>query len=92
MKTSELIRKLQEIDKTVPFDAPIVGSDDDWMPPTLTRVYHDPPRTHLVFEHVPVEPDKDSLREILNNYKNGIIPLEHAVYSICDTFGAADED
>ncbi|MBE5254685.1 hypothetical protein [Mixta mediterraneensis] len=49
MKTSELIVKLQEIDKTVPFDADIV-TGEDWLPQHLTKVYHEPPYTFIEFE------------------------------------------
>lgn len=45
MKTSELIKKLQEIDKTVPFDADIV-TGDDWLPCGVENVYHAPPHTY----------------------------------------------
>ncbi|MCY9848228.1 hypothetical protein [Pectobacterium jejuense] len=49
MKTSELIKRLIEIDKTVPFDADIVqGNDYEF--DTLQKVYHNPPHTYLVFD------------------------------------------
>lgn len=48
MKTSELIARLQKIEKTVPFDAEVVMGDD-WQPTELARVYHEPPYTFLEF-------------------------------------------
>lgn len=61
MKTSELIARLQKIEKTVPFDAEVVMGDD-WQPTELARVYHEPPYTFLEFaddegrEHPDEEP------------------------------------
>ncbi|EEW08875.1 hypothetical protein [Vibrio mimicus] len=49
MKISQLIKKLQDIDSTVPFDSDVV-TGDDWMPSAITRVYHEPPRTFIEFE------------------------------------------
>ncbi|EHR1015804.1 hypothetical protein KS878_004547 [Vibrio parahaemolyticus] len=49
MKISKLIKTLQEIDSTVPFDSDVV-TGDDWMPSAITRVYHEPPRTFIEFE------------------------------------------
>ena len=49
MKTSELISKLQQIQKSVPFDADLVMGDD-WMPSSLIKVFHEPPHTFLEFE------------------------------------------
>ncbi len=53
MKTSELIKKLQEIDKTVPFDADIV-TGDDWLPCGVENVYHAHP-IHI-FNSTPMMP------------------------------------
>ncbi|WP_238938992.1 hypothetical protein [Mixta mediterraneensis] len=49
MKTSVLIQKLMEIDKTVPFDADVV-TGEDWWPTPISRVYHNPPHTFVEFE------------------------------------------
>lgn len=49
MKTSVLIQKLMEIDKTVPFDADVV-TGEDWRPTPISRVYHNPPHTFVEFE------------------------------------------
>ena len=49
MKTSELITRLQKIDKTVSFDADIV-TGEDWLPQHITKVYHEPPYTFIEFE------------------------------------------
>lgn len=42
MKTSVLIQKLMEIDKTVLFDADVVTGEGWWLTP-IPRVYHNPP-------------------------------------------------
>ncbi|WP_321157782.1 hypothetical protein [Providencia stuartii] len=49
MKMSELIQQLQDIDKTIPFDADVV-TGDDFLPCEISRVYHNPPRTYIQFE------------------------------------------
>ncbi|EHK6402395.1 hypothetical protein INJ23_000928 [Salmonella enterica] len=49
LKTSVLIQKLMEIDKTVPFDADIV-TGEEWWPIPISRVYHNPPHTFVEFE------------------------------------------
>jgi len=49
LKTSVLIQKLVEIDKTVPFDAEVVTGEDWWATP-ISRVYHNPPHTFVEFE------------------------------------------
>jgi hypothetical protein len=49
VKTSELITRLQKIDKTVPFDADIV-TGEDWLPQHISKVYHEPPYTFIEFE------------------------------------------
>ena len=49
LKTSVLIQKLIEIDKTVPFDADVV-TGEDWWPTPISRVYHNPPDTFIEFE------------------------------------------
>ena len=49
LKTSVLIQKLMEIDKTVPFDADVV-TGEDWWPTPISRVYHNPPHTFVEFE------------------------------------------
>lgn len=48
MNISDLINKLQLIDKTVPFDSEVV-SGDDWMPDKISAVYHEPPYTFIQF-------------------------------------------
>ncbi|MDJ4625670.1 hypothetical protein ACXOE1_12910 [Salmonella enterica] len=49
MKTSVLIQKLMEIDKTVPFDADVV-TGEEWWPIPISRVHHNPPHTFVEFE------------------------------------------
>ncbi|MDI6477282.1 hypothetical protein [Cronobacter dublinensis] len=49
MKTSVLMQKLIEIDKTVPFDAEVV-TGEEWWPTPISRVYHNPPYTYVEFE------------------------------------------
>ncbi|EBL0074070.1 hypothetical protein DYT08_04960 [Salmonella enterica] len=49
LKTSVLIQKLMEIDKTVPFDADVV-TGEEWWPIPISRVYHNPPHTFVEFE------------------------------------------
>ncbi|EMD6373991.1 hypothetical protein OA40_11410 [Morganella morganii] len=51
MKTSTLIAKLQQIDKTVPFDADVV-TGDDWQFLDIARVYHNPPHTFIEFKDI----------------------------------------
>jgi hypothetical protein len=51
MKTSELIKRLQYLQKDIPFDAEIV-TGDDWQPSELVRVFHEPPHTFLEFESI----------------------------------------
>ena len=69
MKTSTLIAKLQQIDKTVPFDAEVV-TGDDWQFLNIARVYHKPPYTFIEFEDVEDsegEDDTDNIK-ITNTY------------------------
>ncbi|KPV95158.1 MULTISPECIES: hypothetical protein [unclassified Pseudoalteromonas] len=49
MKLSELIKQLQEIEKSVPFDSEVV-TGEDWMPQSIVQVYHEPPYTFIQFE------------------------------------------
>lgn len=49
MKLSELIKKLQALDKSIPFDSEVV-SGDDWQPLVISAVYHDPPYTFIQFQ------------------------------------------
>lgn len=51
MKTSELIRELQKLEREIPFDAEIVTGDDS-QPLELVRVQHEPPYTFLEFEGI----------------------------------------
>ncbi|CFB67761.1 TPA: hypothetical protein ACPZMC_002694 [Yersinia enterocolitica] len=65
MKTSTLIKKLIEIDKTVPFDANIVQGDD-YEYDDLIKVYHNPPNTYLVFnsqesEHQDIDMEEENI-------------------------------
>lgn len=92
MKTSQLIKKLQEIDATVPFDADIVMGDD-WMPSKLVKVYHEPPRTFLEFEETDVDelgpegyssPDPLLLSDILDGFQAGRMTKELALSCIID--------
>ena len=48
LKTSVLIQKLMEIDKTVLFDADEV-TGEEWWPTPISRVYHNPPHTYVEF-------------------------------------------
>lgn len=48
LKTSVLIQKLMEIDKTVLFDADVVTCEE-WWPTPISRVYHNPPHTYVEF-------------------------------------------
>ncbi|HDX2026532.1 TPA: hypothetical protein RN804_004424, partial [Escherichia coli] len=56
LKTSVLIQKLMEIDKTVPFDADVV-TGEEWWPTPISRVYHNPPHTYVEFETGEQSPD-----------------------------------
>ncbi|MDN8598872.1 hypothetical protein Q0A17_05530 [Citrobacter sp. S2-9] len=58
MKTSTLIQKLIEIDKTVPFDADVV-TGEDWWPSSISRVYHNPPHTYIEFHSEESQQDED---------------------------------
>lgn len=49
LKTSELIKKLTDLQETIPFDAEVV-TGDDWQPDGITRIYHKPPYTFIEFE------------------------------------------
>ena len=63
LKTSVLIQKLMEIDKTVPFDADVV-TGEEWWPTPISRVYHNPPHTYVEFEtgeQSPDDPDELSI-------------------------------
>lgn len=64
MKTSELILKLNSINKTVPFDADIVLGDDDYEYDNLISVKHIPPNTHLIFDTKPIDIEDDGLSAI----------------------------
>ena len=80
MKSSELIKKLQTIDKSVPFDAEVV-TGDGITPYRLTKVYHEPPHTFLEFgppeDEEPI--GEKSIDEVLTNYKNAVITKEGAI-------------
>ena len=90
MKTSELIKKLQEIDKTVPFDADVVIGDD-WQFGHLKQVTHDMPRTYLEFEKIPSNDSDvigdeqytsffDTIPLIFELHKAGKLTIEEATY------------
>ncbi|MBQ4848813.1 hypothetical protein [Pseudoalteromonas sp. MMG012] len=49
MKLKELIKNLQEIEKTLPFDSEVV-TGDDFMPQRVVKVHHEPPYTFIEFE------------------------------------------
>lgn len=52
MKMSELIKQLQAIDSSVPFDAEVVTEDSQSIyPAALLSVSHEPPHTILTFDH-----------------------------------------
>lgn len=97
MKTSELIKALQDIDKNVPFDADVV-TGDDWMPADLMKVYHEPPHTFLEFDEQgyeepdtgPNAPSPSALSEVLDAFDSGQITKEVALSSLlalCGTEG-----
>lgn len=50
MKLSALIKKLQAIQDTVPFDSDVV-TGDDFMPTPIKSVYHEPPYTFIQFDY-----------------------------------------
>lgn len=88
MKTSELIKKLQEIGKTLPFDATVV-SGDEWQWEPLVNVFHEAPRTHLEFkqgqseERMCLTDQEHSLMDsfmssVLERYKTNELTLEQA--------------
>lgn len=81
MKTSELIKKLQEIDKTVPFDADIV-TGDDWLPCGVENVYHAPPNTYIQFNSYDTDEMWGDLQE--NNRRTSIIELSARANAIDD--------
>ncbi|ARA23069.1 TPA: hypothetical protein U2R10_000633 [Proteus mirabilis] len=81
MKTSELIKKLQEIDKTVPFDADIV-TGDDWLPCGVENVYHAPPNTYIQFNSYDADEMWGDLQE--NNRRTSIVELSARVSEIND--------
>lgn len=87
MKTSALIKKLQSLEKDIPFDAEVVIGDD-WQPSRLKRVFHEPPYTFLVFDGEDArarfsEQEKILTRSFiaagLEQFKSGAISLEQAV-------------
>lgn len=57
MNTSEAIKLLQAIDKTVPFDAEVVSGTED-MPFELVSIKHEPPYTFLDFNYPEQESDR----------------------------------
>lgn len=97
MKSSELIKRLQLLEKEIPFDAEIVIGDD-WQPSHLKRVHHEPPYTFLIFEG---EDERAELNEQerlivgsfiaagLEQYKEGKISLELAVSVLGELLEAA---
>ncbi|HEJ9666198.1 TPA: hypothetical protein SMQ32_000464 [Proteus mirabilis] len=81
MKTSELIKQLQEIDKTVPFDADI-ATGDDWMPCSIDKVYHNPPHTYIQFNSYDTDEMWEDMQE--NNRRTSIIELSTRANAIED--------
>ncbi|WP_171045092.1 hypothetical protein [Pseudoalteromonas rubra] len=57
MKLSELIKHLQAIEKSVPFDSEVV-TGDDWKPSQVAEVYHEPPHTFIQFREMDEELDE----------------------------------
>lgn len=98
MKTSELIKKLQEIDATVPFDADVVMGDD-WQNTPVSRVYHQPPHTFL--ELVPSEPEditrktdailRSFLASVLTSHQQGKLSLHQATDALIELVDTVNE-
>lgn len=83
MKTSILIQKLMEIDKTVPFDADVV-TGEDWWPTRISRVYHNPPHTFVEFEtgeQSQHDPDEMSIYSELKIRTHQMIQIREFVQS-----------
>jgi len=83
LKTSFLIRKLIEIDKTVPFDADVV-TGEDWWPTPISRVYHNPPNTFIEFEtgeQPQADPDELSVYSELKIRAHQMIQIRDFVQS-----------
>ena len=76
MKTSELIRKLQNLEREIPFDAEVV-TGDDWQPSELVRVQHEPPYTFLEFEGMGEQEPLEQARE----FSDAQLPLVGAYLS-----------
>ena len=74
MKISQLIKKLQDIDSTVPFDSD-VATGDERMPSAVTRVYHEPPITFIEFE----TPEDEFLDEVINSFSREWTEQEVAI-------------
>lgn len=77
MKTSDLIKALQAIDKTVPFDADVVTFGGIY-PCSLARVEHDPPHTYLIFDSDESEPGEVDLNELSDDEFNLVIAYRRA--------------
>lgn len=72
MKTSVLIKKLTEIDNTVPFDADVVSADSNvWDLSCVKRVYHEPPHTYIEFDSSDPQscPDEDNRIASINELR-----------------------
>lgn len=83
LKTSVLIQKLMEIDKTVPFDAEVV-TGEEWWPTPISRVYHNPPHTCIEFEtgeQSQVDPDELSIYSELEILAHQMMQIRDFVQS-----------
>lgn len=81
MKTSELIKQLQKIDQTVPFDADIV-TGDNWLPCSIDKVYHNPPYTYIQFNSYDTDEMWGNIQE--NNRRTSIVELSARTNTIED--------
>ncbi|WP_318521282.1 hypothetical protein [Photobacterium leiognathi] len=88
MNTSELIKKLQEIDASVPFDADVVIGDD-WMPNAVTGVYHEPPYTFLTIaddtDDEEIEEDHELAKEMAEKYEQSRKAFLTSIFSSVQT-------
>ncbi len=88
MKTSELIKELQDIDKTVPLTQ-IQSQVDDWVSSNYSEFIINPPHTFLEFDtqHDSNLTDEAFFEKILENYKNSIITKQDAIQSLVRIYG-----
>ncbi|WP_035853270.1 hypothetical protein [Deefgea rivuli] len=99
MNTSEVIRKLQALEKTIPFDAEVVIGDD-WQPSSLVKIFHQPPYTFLEFkgsgERFKLNSQENILMSsfissVLQRYAEGDLPLDHATAVIAELVSVSQD-